>query len=224
MKWFPLFLATCLMPIQVQSHSELPLIDSSLLDGLPLRPEDKDWASQVIAEGQTKIDVTGLFLQDAQEGERIFYSGGKLLRILSEEHQEKLDLAIDSLRDDEKRAATWRAYLDLLEPMSPEQRVRAVRIIGFAPDPLVTSVVERISKIRSNSYWPHEGNPFADTSKPPPLLDDEEEARARSYEKILPGLIEASLQRMKASLEILDGRDVPAAYAKAEPPAVVPGR
>ena len=127
-----------------------------------------------------------------------------------------MDHVIRELYRHEETVATCRAYLALLEPMSPDKRMHTVMRIGFLPDPLVASVVHRIRQIRQKEL---EAYDLFDPKPEPSHLSPEEEARARSYEKILPGLIEASLQRMKTSLEILDLRDGPEADAKAKPPS-----
>ena len=224
MRWALIFHAVCLMT--ALRAAEDGYTKSVRVDGLPIRLNETGWLSEAIESDSPTIHLSEPFSKalgiKIPEGNFVLYHvpTGNLICHLDEKSHDLVDHVIRELYRHEETVATCRAYLALLEPMSPDKRMYTVMRIGFLPDPLVASVVHRIRQIRQKELEAYD--PF-DPKPEPSHLSPEEEARARSYEKILPGLIEVSLQRMKASLEILDRRDGPEADAKAKPPAAVPG-
>ncbi len=223
MRCFLLPLFACLTAALPASEDDYT--NSIQVDGLPIRLSETGWLSEAINSDSPTIHLSEPFSKvlglEIPEGNFILYyvPTGNLISRLDKKTHELVDHVIRQLYHHDQMVATCRAYLGLLEPMPPEKRVQTVMRVGFLPDPLVASVVQRIRQIRQKELGNYD--PFDPKPQPPPL-SEAEEARARSYEKILPAMIEISLQRMKDSLEILDGRD-PKADAKPELPVPGPG-
>jgi|GEM_PF-6857674 len=118
----------------------------SRIDGLPARILKGSGIDRDLLSDAKSIDLApalkamGCRIED---GETIFYHApsGTLLRNLSEEHHRIVNEIIDNLYRTDNLLTTYRVYIDLLEPLSGDERLKLVKRVGFLPDPLVSSMV-----------------------------------------------------------------------------------
>jgi hypothetical protein len=126
----------------------------SHIDGLPARLlSTGDFDPDLIPAGRSidlapALRVMGCAIVD---GETIIYlaSSGTLLRNLSEDNHRIVDEIVDTLYRADNMVETCRAYIDLLEPLAAEERLKVVNRVGFLPDPLVASMVEKRRLVRA---------------------------------------------------------------------------
>ena len=180
------------------SGSEDLYIKVMQLDGLPLHisevraMERKDHAS-----GKGPIELSSAFRRMGCD----IPEGGVICNL--DEHSHGLvNTIIQSFYHTENLVATWRAYYNLLEPLSADERLRTVTRIGFLPDPLVASVVAKIRTVRSLPV--PEVDPFAPDAPPPKPLNAEELAQLKNLEKTASDLLEISMRHLKEQLAVID--------------------
>lgn len=122
----------------------------SRIDGLPDRLLKVGAIEQL-----TKLDGKSVDLAPAltalgcrlEEGETILYHApsGSLICNLRVNNHELVKELVDSLYRTDNLVATMRAYIDMIEPLSGNDRLKVLRSVGFLPDPLVASMLAEAS-------------------------------------------------------------------------------
>jgi hypothetical protein len=156
----------------------------SRIDGLPARLLAATDLHRDLLGGDKSIDLIPALKAmgcNIEDGETALYHApsGSLLRNLSEENHRVLKEIIDNLYRTDNLLVTYRAYMDLLEPLSSEERLKVVKRVGFLPDPLVSSIVATTRAAENN------------------------EARLESDRKIL-ALLNIALDRMKHQIAVME--------------------
>lgn len=122
----------------------------SRIDGLPARLLKAGGIDRPIESEVKAVDLAptlaGLGCQ-FEEGESIIYHApsGNLIRNLSENNHELVDRIVDGLYRTDNLLVTLHAYIDLMEPLSSDERLHVLRRVGFLPDPLVASMAGEIT-------------------------------------------------------------------------------
>jgi hypothetical protein len=181
----------------VSAHSSLTF-EVSRIDGLPARILAATAVRPHLLPGDKCFDLIPAFKEmgfNIVAGETAFYYGESrtLLRNLSEENHQRVKEVIDTLYRTDNLLVTYRAYLDLLEPLSNEDRLKIVKRVGFLPDPLVSSLI----------------------AEPRSVESDEE--RLESDRKTL-ALLNIALDRMKRQIAVMEApKAEPAPSSGAKP-------
>lgn len=126
----------------------------SRIDGLPARILATTDIHRDLLSGDKSIDLIPALKAmgfSIEAGEMAIYNAqsGTLVRNLSEENHRLLKETIDNLYRTDNLLITYRAYLDLLEPLSNEERLKVVKRVGFLPDPLVSSLIAKARPVES---------------------------------------------------------------------------
>ena len=178
----------------------------SKIDGLPARLIESRALTKEIASSKEPIDLAPAFREiglNIPQGGAIFYDHGVLLRNLDRSNHDLVDSFVEHLYRNDNQIAACRAYYNLLELLSPEDRFRTAMRIGFLPDPLVASTLDEIRSLRAEKAVSID--PFAQLSPPKPKqLTDEENARLKRLEKTASALLEISIRRLKEQLSAID--------------------
>jgi len=127
----------------------------SRIDGLPARLLAATDLHRDPLAGDKSIDLIPALKAmgcSIEDGETALYHApsGSLLRNLSVENHRILKEIIDNLYRTDNLLVTYRAYMNLLEPLSSEERLKVVKRVGFLPDPLVSSMVAETQRLNSD--------------------------------------------------------------------------
>ncbi|MCX6872200.1 MAG: hypothetical protein NTW21_00090 [Verrucomicrobia bacterium] len=117
----------------------------SRIDGLPARLLKVGGIDRLIKADVKSVDLAPALAAlgcQFEEGESAFYHApsGSLVRNLSQQNHELVDRIVDGLYRTDNLLATLRVYVDLMEPLSGDERLKVLRRVGFLPDPLVASM------------------------------------------------------------------------------------
>ena len=184
--------------------SEDLYLKASRFDGLPSRLLESRLLAKDLASSKGPIDLTPVFREigcNVPEGGSVLYNSGWLVRNLDNESHDRVDQIIQKLYRTDNLIASGRAYCKLLEPMSAEDRFRAVMRIGFLPDPLVASLLD---EIRATQALTKASDDLPKSAPPPKPLSEEEAVRLRRLEKTASAVLEISMRRLKDQLAITD--------------------
>jgi hypothetical protein len=146
-------IAWCTLSGFVSAYPSLTT-EVSRIDGLPARLLAETDLHRDLLPGDKSIDLIPALKAmgcSIEAGEMALYHAhsGTLVRNLSEENHKFLKGIIDNLYRTDNLLATYRAYIDLLEPLSSEERLKIVKRVGFLPDPLVSSMVAQTRSAES---------------------------------------------------------------------------
>ena len=153
-RYFLTIIAWCALNTFAFANSSL-ITKVSRIDGLPARILKAGGIDRTLLSDGKSIDLApalkamGCIIED---GETIIYHApsGTLLRNLSERNNGIVDEIIENLCRTDNLLATFRVYIDLLEPLSGVERLKVVRRIGFLPDALVSSLVAETSSVEGD--------------------------------------------------------------------------
>jgi hypothetical protein len=129
----------------------------SRIDGLPARILTVMDIRPYLLPGDKCFDLIPAFKEmgfNIVAGETAIYhaESRSLLRNLSEENHQRLKEVIANLYRTDNLLHTYRVYLDLLEPLTGEERLKVVKRIGFLPDPLVSSLIAETREVTSDEW------------------------------------------------------------------------
>lgn len=163
----------------------------SQIDGLPARLLTAGGVAPDLIASAKSIDLVPALKAmgcTIEEGESIIYHAPSrsLLRNLSETNHGIVDDIIETLYRTDNMVRTCRAYIDLLDPLAGEERLRVVNHVGFLPDPLIASMVEKTRLARAAK---------------PSATDTEELRRLDKATLVIVGI---ALERMKKQLTALE--------------------
>jgi hypothetical protein len=178
----------------------------SKIDGLPLQMMKAHMLDPETVFESTTIDLGEAFKDigvPIEAGGFILYDagGGSLMRKLTSEQHELVDYVIDGLFDYERIQDCCRAYLSILKPLKPSDRLEMVVRIGFMPDQLVAALARRIRAVRSTQL--PGTDPFDPNPKPPRPLTEPERAELARLEQKLTKLIGVAVEQLERELAIL---------------------
>ncbi len=191
MKLFPLLLFVLMSQGALLASSNIytRVIE---LNGLPLRLADGQQIkfNQDDVNEYGSIDMAPYFENmgiNVPTGCMIVYnvSSKGLVARLGAQDQLLLDTALSYLYQHDNLLAITKAYLDQLLPLSDEQRLAKVLIIGFMPDPLIASLISKIKKIEQ---------PLIEAAVAKELFPDE-----KSFPKIEKSIDEATRKKSKTA-------------------------
>lgn len=210
MNFHPLSAAASLLLISIAAGSEDLYLKAARVDGLPLRLAELRIIRQEATAAKRYIDLSAVFEPQGiklPEGGFIHYdtTSGWLTRRLDKHRHDAVDSLLENLFRADQATATCRAYVALLEPLSPPERLRMVMKIGFVPDPLLASFIDRIRQLKA-VVVPND-DPFGEPVAPPKPLDAAELRRVKQLEQTVSAMLEISMQRLKSQLAVVDAMD-----------------
>ena len=140
----PSILVGCALIGTAFSHPSLTM-KVSRIDGLPARLLKVGGMDRPIEPDVKSVDLAPALADlgcQLEKGESIMYHApsGSLVRNLSGHNHEFVDEIVDRLYRTDNLLLTFRVYMDLMEPLSGEDRLKVLRRVGFLPDPLVASM------------------------------------------------------------------------------------
>ena len=200
-----LLMAFCFSSIHLLGNEEL-YCRTQWIDGLPLRLAEHDLAEANVTPGTRTIDLSDLCKKSGicipQGGSVLYHTGsGALISNLDHKNQEMLDGLIGLLYRGENLLAMCRAYHDLLAPLSAGERLRKVMQIGYVPDPMIATLIDRLRTLKDMRRDP---DPFDPNPKPPKQFTEKDLQQIKTLENQIAALLEISLQRLKQQLAVLD--------------------
>lgn len=107
----------------------------SRIDGLPARLLKVGGIDRLIKADVKSVDLAPALAAlgcQFEEGESAFYHApsGSLVRNLSQQNHELVDRIIDGLYRTDNLLATLRVYIDLMEPLSGDERLKVASMAG----------------------------------------------------------------------------------------------
>ena len=213
-KLFPLLF--CLLAPFASAHSDFSY-KVVRIDGLVPRLADLQVISKTPAQDRS-IDLSDAFRKlgvSIPEWASVVYhpGSGSLICNLEPTGHDLVQQIIESIYETDNLIGAYRAYQELLEPLSSEDRLRTALRIGFIPDPLVAQLIREIQYLRSPADPPpadpfEDGKPKAEAKKASdPQSKEEEAARIAALEKKTSKLLDISLLRLKEQLATLDAAE-----------------
>jgi hypothetical protein len=200
-----LLMAFCFPAIHLLGNEDI-YCRTQWIDGLPLRLAEHDLAEANATPGTKTIDLSDLCKKSGisipQGGSVLYHTGsGALISNLDHKNQEMLDSLIGLLYCGENLLAMCRAYHDLLAPLSAGERLKKVTQIGYVPDPMIATLIDRLRTLNDLRRDP---DPFDPNPKPPKQFTEKDIQQIKTLEKQITALLEISLQRLKQQLAVLD--------------------
>ena len=178
----------------------------SRIDGLPARLLKMEGIDLIMKSDAKTVDLAPALSAlgcSLEEGESIIYhaASGSLIRNLSENNHELVDRIVDGLYRTDNLLASMRAYLDLMEPLSGDERLKALKRVGFLPDALVASMAIETSLAEG--------------------VEDRQELNRKTLE-----LLNIALDRMKRQIAVMESprTEVGAGQAAAAPESKPEGK
>jgi len=168
----------------------------SRIDGLPWRLIEGGALAKT-PNPDRAVDLAPAFKEmgcNIKEGNTIIYAAGILIRHLDDDSHKIVDEIIETIYRSDNLLATCRAYYELLEPLSSENRLRTVMRIGFLPDPLVASMINEIQRIK----------PASDSNLNPKQLSAKEVEKIRRLEIATSSILDIAIGRLKSQVSAMD--------------------